>query len=299
MPVGDSHYLDPDILRQLPNMELLARRLVEGLFVGYHKSPFFGYSVEFVDHREYVRGDDVRNIDWRVWARKNKYYIKRFEMESQLKAQIILDTSKSMDYGEGRLTKLQYASYLAASLVYMVIHQNDMAGLVTFDGEIKTYLPPRGSRSHMRAILKVLENVQPGPATNVPQVCHHLAETMKARSMVILISDLLDDEEEIINALRHFQHRKHDVVVFHVLDDSELDLPFEELSNFRDLESGRRVAVDPATFRGEYRNRVSEFCESLKSGCRQTDIDYMLLRSSAPIETALTEYLHFRARRSR
>jgi uncharacterized protein (DUF58 family) len=299
MPVGDSHYLDPDILRQLPNMELLARRLVEGLFVGYHKSPFFGYSVEFVDHREYVRGDDVRNIDWRVWARKNKYYIKRFEMESQLKAQIILDTSKSMDYGEGRLTKLQYASYLAASLVYMVIHQNDMAGLVTFDSEIKAYLPPRGSRSHMRSILKVLETVQPGPATNVPQVCHHLAETMKARSMVILISDLLDDEEEIINALRHFQHKKHDVVVFHILDDSELDLPFEELSNFRDLESGHRVAVDPATFRGEYRNRVSEFCDSLKSGCQQTDIDYMLLRTSAPLETALTEYLHFRARRSR
>ncbi len=299
MPAGDSHYLDPDILQQLPNIELLARRLVEGLFVGYHKSPFFGYSVEFVDHREYVPGDDVRNVDWRVWARKDNYYIKRFEMESQLKAQVILDTSKSMDYGEGRLTKLQYASYLAASLVYLVIHQNDMAGLVTFDSEIKDYIPPRGARTHMRSILRVLESVQPGPATDVPQVCHHLAETMKARSMVILISDLLDDEGEIINALRHFQHKKHDVVVFHVLDDSELDLPFEELSNFRDLESGRRVAVDPATFRGEYRNRISSFCDSLKSGCQQTDIDYMLLRTSATIESALTEYLRFRARRSR
>jgi uncharacterized protein (DUF58 family) len=299
MTLAGSHYLDPEILKKLPNMELRARRLMESMFCGYHRSPFFGYSVEFRDHREYVPGDDLRAVDWRVWARKDKYYVKRFEMESQLKATILLDTSRSMDYGTGKWTKLEYGSTLAATLLYMVIHQNDMAGLVTFDNEIRHYLPPRGSRSHLRLAMHALGEVEPGPATNVPRACHDLAENLKARGMVIVVSDLLDDPVEVIRALRHFQHRKHEVIVFQVLDDSEVDLPFVELSNFRDLESGRRVAVDPATFRGTYRERMGAFCETLRQGCVQTNIDYRLLRTSVPIETAITEYMNFRARRSR
>ena len=294
-----SRFLDPEVLARLPDMELRAKRLVQGVFVGYHKSPQFGYSVEFADHREYVHGDDLRTVDWKVWARRNKYYVKRFEMESQLKATIILDVSKSMDFGEGKWTKLSYGSTLAATLSYMLIHQNDMAGLVTFDREIQAYIPPRGNRAHLRMLLHVLGNVQPGPYTNVARVCHHLAETIKARGMIILISDLLDNEDDIIQSLRHFQHRKHDVIVFHIMDDSELNLPYEELSNFVDVESGRRVAVDPSTFRGTYRERVSSFCAKVREACLKTNIDYHLVTCSQPIEQVITQFLTFRARRSR
>lgn len=299
MPHPGDRFLDPELLRQLPNMELRARRLVESIFVGYHQSPQFGYSVEFADHREYVPGDELRSVDWRVWGRKDKYYVKRFEMESQLKATVLLDTSRSMDYGTGALTKLEYGSFLAATLIYLVMKQNDLGGLVTFDDRIRQYLPPRGSRMHLRQILHALGEVEPGPATNVPRVCHDLAETLKARGMVIVVSDLLDETDEVLHALRHFQHRKHEVIVFHVLDDAELDLPFEELSNFRDVESGRRIAVDPATFRSTYCERVTSFVRALRSGCQKTRIDYRLARTSEPIESVLMEYLHFRARRAR
>ena len=297
--VVGSRFLDPAVLTQLPSLELRAKKLVEGVFVGYHKSPQFGYSVEFADHREYVHGDDLRTVDWKVWARKDKYYVKRFEMESQLKATIVLDVSKSMAFGAGRWTKLTYSSMLAATLAYLIIHQNDMAGLVTFDREIRSYVPPRGSRAHLRLLLHILDTVVPGPATNVAQVCHQLAETIKARGMIILISDLLDDEDAVIHALRHFQYQRHDVIVFHVLDEAELELPYQELANFVELESGRRVAVDPATFRRTYQERVGAYCAKVKAGCRQTAIDYRLVSSAEPIERVLTEFLQFRAKRSR
>jgi len=299
MKSGGSRFLDPDILSRLPNLEVAARKLVKGAFVGYHKSPDFGYSVEFVDHRDYVPGDDLRTVDWRVWARKDKYYVKRFEMEAQLKATIILDSSKSMDFGDGKLTKLQFGSYLAATLAYLLIHQNDMAGLVNFDSQIRTYIPPRGSRQHLRLILHALSQITPGPATNVPAVCHHLAGTIKSRGMIILISDLLDDTEKIMHALRHFQHQKHDVIVFHTLDDSELELPYQELANFRELETGTRVAVDPASFRSTYKSRVNEFCSGLREACLKSNIDYNLVRTSTPIETVVTNYFQFRSRRAR
>jgi uncharacterized protein (DUF58 family) len=238
-------------------------------------------------------------VDWRVWARKDKYYVKRFEMESQLKATIILDGSKSMDFGEGKLKKIEYGSYLAATLAYTLIHQNDMAGLVTFDSKVRNYIPPRGSRQHLRMMLHILGNLKPGPATNIPSVCHHLAETIKTRGMVILISDLLDDTEKIMRALQHFQHKKHDVIVFHLLDDAELDLPYAELANFRELETSSLLAVDPATFRTTYKQRVGTYCSDLREGCLKSNIDYHLIRTSQPIETVLTTYFAFRTRRSR
>jgi len=299
MKLVGSKFLDPAILAKLPNMELAARRLVEGMFVGYHKSPRFGYSVEFVDHRDYAPGDDPRSVDWKVWARKDRYYVKRFEMESQLKATVILDTSRSMDFGEAGVTKLSYGSILAASLCYMLIHQNDMAGLATFDARVKHYIPPRGSRSHLRSILHALGTVSAGPETDVSAACHHLADTIQSRGMVIVISDLLDDTKEVLNSFRHFQHKKHDLIVFHLLDDAELELPYQELSNFVDIESGRRTAVDPASFRSVYKGRMSEFCQQLKDGCIKTNIDYNLIRTSEPIETVLGAYMRFRARRAR
>ncbi|MBE7466892.1 MAG: DUF58 domain-containing protein [Planctomycetes bacterium] len=298
MSVVGSRFLDPRILAKLPNLELVAKRLVQGAFVGYHKSPDFGYSVEFVDHRDYAAGDDLRTVDWRVWARKDKYFVKRFEMESQLKATVILDTSRSMAFGEGPLTKLEYGSYLSACIAYLLIHQNDMAGLVTFDERVRQFVPPRGSRGHLRLILHALGQTQPGPATDVAAVCHHLAETIKTRGMVVLVSDLLDEPEAVLRSLQHFQHKKHDVIVFHTLDDAELELPYEELSNFRDLESGRRLAVDPAVFRAQYRGRMQGFCEEIRQGCLKTGIDYHLIRTSQPIESILNRFVAFRLRRS-
>lgn len=299
MSLVDTRFLDPEVLAKLPNLELVARRLVEGMFVGYHKSPQFGYSVEFVDHRDYVAGDDLRTVDWRVWARKDKYYVKRFEMESQLKGTILLDTSRSMEFGEGSRAKLAYGSMLAASLAYMLIHQSDMAGLVTFDSKVNYYIPPRGSRTHLRSILHALGTVQPGPATNVSHVCHHLAETILSRGMIIVISDLLDDTDEVLNGLRHFQHKKHDVIVFQLLHDDELDLPYQELANFKDLESGYRLAIDPAVFRSIYRQRVADHCRQLKEGCQKTNVEYHLVRTSQPLEPVLRNFVMFRARRAR
>jgi uncharacterized protein (DUF58 family) len=299
MKIVGSKFLDPAVLAKLPNMEVAARRLVEGLFVGYHKSPSFGYSVEFMDHREYVAGDDLRTVDWRVWARKDKYFVKRFEMEAQLKGTILLDTSRSMEFGEGRLTKLAYGSYVAASLAYLLIHQNDMAGLVTFDSEVRNYLPARGGRTHLRQILHALSTVAPGPETDVPAVCHRLAGRISSRGMIVVISDLLDDPARVLLALQDFQHKKHDVVVFHVMDDAEIDLPYEEVANFRDVESGRRLAVDPGSFRKTYAARVGEFLRELREGCQHSNVDYHLCRTSQPIEVTLGQYLAFRAGRSR
>ncbi|HWE04841.1 MAG TPA: DUF58 domain-containing protein [Tepidisphaeraceae bacterium] len=299
MKIVGSRFLDPQILAKLPNLELAARKLVEGLFVGYHKSPDFGYSVEFVDHREYVQGDDLRTVDWRVWARKNKYFVKRFEMETQLKGTVLLDISRSMDFGENRMTKLSYGSYLAASIAYLLIHQNDMAGLVTFDDKIHDYLPARGGRLHLRTILHALSAVQPGPATDVPSICLRLADRIKSRGMVIVISDLLDDPARILRALQAFQHKKHDVAVFHVMDDAEIDLPYQELANFRDMESGRRLAVDPGAFRGKYTRRVGDFLREMREGCQRSNVDYHLVRTSTPLEAAIGKFMAFRAGRSR
>jgi uncharacterized protein (DUF58 family) len=299
MKIVGSRFLDPEVLAKLPNLELAARRLVEGLFVGYHKSPSFGYSVEFMDHREYVAGDDLRTVDWRVWARKDKYFVKRFEMEAQLKGTILLDTSRSMDFGERKLTKLAYGSYVAASLAYLLIHQNDMAGLVTFDSDVRHFLPARGGRTHLRQILHALSTVTPGPATDVPAVCHRLADRIASRGMIVVISDLLDDPARVLLALQKFQHKKHDVVVFHVMDDAEIDLPYQEIANFRDVESGRHLAVDPGAFRGTYTARVNEFLREVREGCRHSNVDYHLCLTSAPIEAVLGQYLAFRAGRSR
>lgn len=293
-------YLDPEILARLPkNIELIAKRLVQGLFVGYHRSPYFGSSVEFGDHRQYYPGDELRMMDWRVWAKHDRYCVKRFMMESQLKATILLDCSTSMDFTGGGLTKLQYGCYLAASLCYLIIHQNDMAGLVSFDDAIRDYLPPRGSRSHMRLILHALERLKTGPQTNVGRTCHHLAETMRSRGMIIVISDLLDDPDEVVRGLQHLHSARHDVIVFQLLDNAELTLPYRELCDFEDLEAGGSTPVDPIAFRQEYMSRVEEFCGRLRQGCIRSNIDYVRVNTSEPIEKMLFNYLVFRARHSR
>ena len=299
MPSGHQ-YLDPQILAHLPkNIELIARRLVQGMFVGYHRSPHFGSSVEFADHRQYYAGDELRTVDWRVWAKHDRYYVKRFVMESQLKATILMDCSTSMDFSGDGLSKLEYGCYLAASLCYLIVHQHDMAGLVTFDDSIRDYLPPRGSRSHMRLILHALERLRTGPQTNVGRICHHLAETMRARGMVILISDMLDEPDEILRGLRHLRSAKHDVIVFQLLDDFELTLPYRELSDFEDMETGRSTPVDPLAFRRDYIGRIEEFCSRLREGCIRSNIDYLRVNTSEHIERMLFNYLVFRAKHSR
>ena len=290
-------YLDPHILAHLPkNVELIAKRLVQGMFVGYHRSPFFGTSVEFADHRQYYPGDELRTMDWRVWAKHDRYCIKRFMMESQLKATILLDCSTSMDFRSNGLSKLEYGCYLAASLSYLIIHQNDMAGLVSFDDTIRDYLPPRGSRAHMRSILHALERLKTGPQTNVARICHHLAETMRARGMIILISDLLDTD--YTRPLRVLSQR-HDLTAITLSDPRESELPDVGFIQLRDAETGHQVLVDTsdARLREQFAGNQRAAAEARSEGLRRLGVDEIRIDTTRSYIEPLVRHFRSRARR--
>ena len=291
MPEGPPTFLDPNILSSIANMELRAKMLVEGMYAGLHRSPFFGSSVEFADYRAYSQGDELRHIDWRVYGKMDRFYIKRYEVERNLRCYLLLDKSASMGYASEGLSKLEYGSYLAASLAYLVLRQRDSAGLVTFDDRIENNVPARGSLDHIRLLLHILENTTPGAETNIDVVCHEIADTIQRRGIILLISDLFDEPDRILDGLRHFRFKKHDVVVFHLLDPYELSLPHRQLGNFQDLETRQEVAVDPNIFRPEYQKRINAFIDELRLGCWDSQIDYVLVDTSRPVEEALLSYL--------
>jgi uncharacterized protein (DUF58 family) len=290
-----SRFLDPRILNHLPNIELIARRLVHGMFIGYHRSPYYGFSVEFADHREYVQGDETKTLDWKVFGKTDRFYIKRFEMESNLHCFCLLDTSASMDYAGEGITKLEYGCYLAASLAYLMVHQHDQAGLVTFDREVKELIPARGSRKHLRLLLQHLSRLTPQPDTDLPAVLHELAERLPRRALLILITDGFGDPEAFNLALRHLRFRRHEVIFFHTLDRYELELPHEALADFLDAETGRRLPVDPMVDRPGYLERFGRFREAVRQGCHKNQTDYVLANTSEPIERMLFRYLIRRA----
>ncbi|MBI2191153.1 MAG: DUF58 domain-containing protein [Planctomycetes bacterium] len=290
-----SRFLDPKILTQLPDIELIARRLVHGMFIGYHRSPYYGYSVEFADHREYTQGDDVRKIDWKVWGKSDRYFIKRFEMESNLRCFCILDTSASMDYAGDGITKLEYGCFLAASMAYLMMHQHDQVGLVTFDRQVRDLVPARGNRAHRRLLLDRLAKIRPGPGTDVPSILHELAERLPQRALLVVISDCFGSPEAISHAFEHLRFRKHDLILFHTLDRYELELPYEALSDFVDAESGRRLPVDPLVDRPGYLERITRFQQDMREACHKNQMDYVLANTSEPIEKMLFQYLLRRA----
>jgi len=293
-------FLPPEALARLGRCELLARGVVEGFVSGKHKSPFKGFSVEFSEHRQYAPGDDLRNLDWRVLARKDRYYIKQYIEETNLRATLLLDASGSMAYAgdaaaprDGKPgSKFLYAQNIAAMLGYLLIGQQDAAGLVTFDTKLRAYLPARARASQVRAILETLEKTEPGGETGLADLFHDIAERIPRRGLVVILSDLFDDPEALINALHHFRYRRHEVLLFHIVAEEELTFPFDTFTKFRDLErTDNLLPIDPRTIRATYLARVRRFLGDIESACGRMKIDYVRMNTRVPYDEALAAYL--------
>ena len=289
-------FLDPAVVARLGTLELKARTIVEGFLSGLHRSPFKGFSVEFAEYRQYMPGDDPSTIDWKVYARSDRHYVKKFEEETNLDCHLMLDVSGSMAYGSRGITKYEYGACLAASLAYLMNRQRDAVGLTAFDERITTLLPASSRPGHLRALLVTLDRLALGRQTNVSKPLHQLAESLTKRGTVVLISDLLDDPERVIRGLKHFQYRGTDVVVFQVLDPDETDFPFERATRFQDLETDEEVMAVPAVVREHYLRAMGALIEQYKRELGACGIDYHLLSTAQPLEMALLAYLSNRAR---
>jgi uncharacterized protein (DUF58 family) len=290
-------YLQPKVVAQLANMELRARLVVEGFITGLHKSPYHGFSVEFTEHRPYMPGDEIRHIDWKAYGKTDRYYIKEFEEETNLKTYLILDASKSMDYSsEGQLKKIEYASYLAAALGYLMIEQRDAVGLTVYDERVRTSLPPRATKLYLQQILRELEALKPGNKTGTAQSLHEVAERIKRRGLIVILSDLFDDPVQVMTALKHFRHRGNEVIVMQVLDPLERSFAFGTDAVFRDMETKEELLTQPWHIQTAYRESMHQFLDFYKQECRENAIDYVLLDTATPFDRALFEYLNKRKR---
>lgn len=291
-------YLDPAVIARLGTMELRARTIVEGFLSGLHRSPYKGFSVEFAEYRQYLPGDDLSTLDWKVYARSDRFYVKKFEDETNVDCHILLDTSASMGYAsKGAVTKLAYGSFLAGALAYLMTRQRDAVGFIAFDVRIVERLPASARPGHLRSVLLALDRLTLGRQSDVSRPLHQLADTILKRSMAVLISDLLDEPEAVIRGLKHLRFRGTDVIVFHVLDRDELTFPFDRATRFRDLESDAEVLAVPAVVRDDYLKAVQDLCAVYERELRLAGIDYMRLDTSEPLDFALASYLSSRARR--
>jgi len=286
-----NRYLDVRAIARLANMRLVARLVVEGMVSGLHKSPFHGFNVEFAEHRPYMQGDEIRSVDWKVLAKTDRYFVRQYQEDTNMRAVILLDRSGSMDFGDGPLTKRDYASYLASCLSYLMLRQQDSVGLVTFSRGMDSFVPPRSTPSHFNVLLKTLESDTPRGETRISETLHDLAERLTRRGLIILISDLLDDPEEVMKGLRHLRHRKHEVMVFHILDDAELDFPYRGTTKFVDPEGPASLITGATELAGQYRQLITQFTETYRKGCLSNYMDYLLLRTSQPYDQALMSYL--------
>jgi uncharacterized protein (DUF58 family) len=284
-------YLDPTVLSNINNLELRARLVVEGFITGLHKSPFHGFSVEFSQHRPYNYGDNLRYIDWKVFGRTDRFYIKQFEEETNLKAYIILDISNSMTFKTSKISKLEYGKNLSAALAYLMLLQRDAVGLSLFDSQIRKLLLPRSVSSYLQPILTELDSVEAGEDTDIGSILHTMSERLKRRGLIILISDLYDDPVNVLSGLRHFRYNQHEVLVFHLLDPAEISFDFEGDVEFEDLESGDKIRTYPWYIREEYRNAVRQFEQNYRRQCREYLIDYHLLTTDQSLDLALMEYM--------
>ena len=290
-------YLKPDVVSKLSNMELVARLVVEGFITGLHKSPYHGFSVEFAEHRQYMPGDEVKHIDWKIYGKTDRYYIKEFEEETNLKSYIILDASRSMAYSsDGRMTKLEYASYIGAALAYLMVQQRDAVGLTVFDEKIRTHMPPHATKSYLKQILKYLELLKGGNKTGTAQSLHEIAERIKRRGLIIILSDLFDRPDEVASAFKHFRHKKNEVVVMQVLDPLERSFDFGNDAIFKDMETAEQLPTQPYHIQLAYQDEMRKFIDGYKKECRENNIDYMLLDTSTPFDVALFGYLSKRKR---
>ncbi|MCX7762676.1 MAG: DUF58 domain-containing protein [Candidatus Kryptonium sp.] len=285
-------YLDPRVVSKLSNLELIARLVVEGFIVGLHKSPYHGFSVEFSEHRQYSPGDETRYIDWKVYGRTDRYFIKRFEEETNLRSYIILDASRSMAYSsEGNISKFEYACYLAGALSYLMMLQRDAVGLVVYDEGIRKFLPPRSVRSYLDVILGELEKTEPGNRTNTAKSLHIVAERIKRRGLIIVLSDLLDDQNEVISAFKHFKHKKNEIIVFQILDPMERNFEFSADAIFKDMETMEKVMTQSLYIQRDYKSVMNEFINRYRVECLANGIDYELMDTSTSFDVALFRYL--------
>lgn len=314
-------YLDPSIISKLSNLELKAKFVVEGFIAGLHKSPFHGFSVEFAEHRQYMPGDDLKYLDWKVLGRTDRYYIKQFEEETNLKSYLILDSSKSMSFtsadpsyssfsplkkffrkskeripnpGKEGISKLEYSTYLAASISVLMNFQKDAVGLMVYDENIKTYIPPKATNQNLKLILSHLSKIEGSGKTNTASSLNAIAERIKRRGLVIIFSDLFDDQNAVINSLKHFRYEKNEVIVFHILDALEMSFAIDSPTVFKDMETNKEMLSQPISFIQAYQEAVKEFINKYKRACRMNNIDYVLLSTETPFDIALLEYLNKR-----
>jgi uncharacterized protein (DUF58 family) len=294
-------YLDPQTLAKLQGLELRARLIVEGYVSGVHRSPYHGFSIEFAEHREYAQGDDLRFVDWKVYGKTDKYYLKQYEEETNLVSYLLLDTSESMRYrsSEAPLSKLEYAQCVAAALAYLVLQQQDSVGMVTFDKEIRALVRSSSNPSHLKHLLHVMETSVPERKTNTGPIFHDLAERLKKRGVVVILSDLFDNVTSMLAGLKHFRHRRHEVILFHILDPAELDFPFRQMTMFKGLEQLPDVLTDPRALRQAYLREFGAFLQAVKKGCRSQHVDYVQLRTDQSLEVALSTYLASRMNRTK
>ena len=289
-------FVDFETLSHISNMQLLAKTIVEGFILGLHRSPYRGFSVEFAEYRPYAPGDDTRHLDWKLYGKTDRYYIKQFEEETNLNCHVLLDTSASMGYGSRGVTKLQYGCFLAASLAYFMMLQRDATGLVLFDSQIRSLLPPRSRMTHLHRMLAELEALTAAGETASAKPLHDLAEGLKKRGLIVLISDLFDEPEQVLGGLQHFRFLGNDVIVFHIVDPAELRFPFEATTEFIDPETGERILTAPQAVRRHYLEEMEQFYGQYRRGCADLKVDYRLFDTATPLELALSEYLFKRSR---
>tara|TARA_A200000159_G_C7321097_1_gene338898 strand:- start:8 stop:868 length:861 start_codon:yes stop_codon:yes gene_type:complete len=284
------------MVAMLNSISMKAKLVVEGYIIGQHRSPYHGFSVEFSEHRSYEPGDEVKHIDWRLYGKTNRLYVKRYEEETNLRAHLILDTSKSMSYTSNKVSKLDYGSYLLAALSYLMISQQDAAGVVLFDEKIRSFVPPKSTPSHLNTLLNILDAPKPGNDTKIESVLHQMAERINKRGLVIIISDLLDEPKNVFKGLKHFRHRKQEVILFHILDRNELEFEFENRTKFVDMESGEEITTDPWHIKNDYKNLILDIQKYYRRNCRLNKIDYVPLYTDDSLDKGLSEYFNKRQR---
>ncbi len=287
--MNGTRFLDPHILARIDNLDLLARTVVDGFINGLHRSPYFGLSTDFAEHRQYTPGDDIRRIDWRVFGRTDRFYVKQFEADTNANFSILFDISRSMAYGSKTITKLDYGRYLAACLSYMSRKQRDRVGMVTFDDDVRDFIPT--SAKHLDLVLHCIDRIRPGAQGDLTRPLMKVAESMSRRSILLLISDLYEEPATIARNLARLRDKGHDVIVFHILDPAEIAFPFEEASQFEDMETGELIPVVPEIQRDEYRHLMAQHLEAISQRLVRDRIDYVLIETSKPLDFALFEYL--------
>lgn len=288
-------YLDPEVLARISRFALKARLVVEGFLTGLHHSPFKGFSQEFADYRPYILGDETKRIDWKVYARRDRFYVKEYQEETNLRGYILLDKSGSMGYGD-KITKLDYGKFLGACLAYLLFKQKDGVGIITFDTKINEFIPPSSRKMNFTRIIEAIENTKPGSETSLSDVLFELAQRIKRRGLVIIISDLFDNPELVLRSLRSFRYRKHEIIVFQVLDRKEYRFPFYETAIFQDLETNEEMIIQPDSIRESYKKKFDNFLDNYKKEMLEAHIDYQLLYIDTPYDQALYTFLQKRAK---